>query len=127
MNGVVMDTNVADEAFDINDFYGTAALRWYQIAARNAVAQEIAKGTKRVLIKMPTGTGKTLTIACTLNHPDTRTALNIPKGRPLRVLFIAHKHRLLTQAERAFVEGSGVTIVSQENLKQSSMYKPTQE
>jgi superfamily II DNA or RNA helicase len=100
------------------EFFGEKQLRWYQIAARNMLARELEMGTKRVLIEQPTGTGKTITLACALSHKDIRQALNVPNDRKLRVLFVAHNHRLLTQAERTFVDVSNVEMIPQ------SMFSP---
>ena len=97
----------------ITEYYGEKELRWYQVAARNAVAQELTAGTKRVLIELPTGAGKTLTIAASLSFPPIRKALGVAEGVPLRVLFAAHKHRLLTQAEQTFISESNVELITQ--------------
>ena len=105
------EDHVSDaKELDIVEYFGTKESRWYQIAARNGVIAELAKGYKRILIKSPTGTGKTFTIAVTLNCPELHEVLDIPKGRKLRVLFIAHKHRLLSQAEQTFAAESNVDI-----------------
>lgn len=98
---------------DLVEYYGEKQVRWYQIAIRNGVADYLRQGFKRILIKAPTGTGKTITVALTVNSPELHEVLNIPKGQKIRVLFIAHKHRLLTQAEATFAEESGVDIVFQ--------------
>lgn len=98
---------------DVTEYFGEAPLRWYQIAARNAVIQAIAGGEKRVLIVLPTGAGKTITIACTMGAPEIREALKIPADRKIRVLFFAHKHRLLSQAEQTFAADSNVELITQ--------------
>lgn len=103
-------TMTADEAVE---YYGTREMRWYQVAARNATAQALAQGAMRILIELPTGAGKTLTIAASLSYPEIRAALGVENDRPLRVLFCAHKHRLLTQAEETFAEESNVDLVLQ--------------
>jgi superfamily II DNA or RNA helicase len=93
------------------EYFGSRELRWYQVAARNQVAVELERGVKRILIELPTGAGKTLTIACTLSNPRIRKSLNITNNRKMRVLFVAHKHRLLTQAEQTFVDASDVELI----------------
>ena len=94
----------------ITEFYGEKELRWYQVMARNAVAQILNQDQKaRICIVLPTGSGKTITIASSINNCDVIRALGI-KNRKMRVLFIAHKHRLLTQAERAFIDIENVDI-----------------
>jgi len=95
------------------ELYGSKNLRWYQIAARNAVAEHLNSNVSRILIKLPTGAGKTLTVAASLSYPPIREALGVKSDRPLRVLFAAHKLRLLTQAEKTFVAGSNVEIITQ--------------
>ncbi len=103
---------MSDKELDIVEYYGNKEMRWYQIASRNATIEFIREGVRRILICQPTGCGKTLTIAATLDHHDIREALNIPQheDRPLRVFLIAHVHRLLTQAEQTFAASNNVEI-----------------
>jgi superfamily II DNA or RNA helicase len=65
---------------------------------------------------MPTGSGKTITVACTLGSPEMKKALGVPVDQKLRVLFVAHMGRLLTQAERAFAEENGVELILQSTM-----------
>lgn len=102
---------LSDEA--LTEFYGSRELRWFQIAARTQAIQAINNGSKRILIQLPTGSGKTLCIAAAMSHPDMKKALNVPHSRPTRVLFMAHKHRLLSQAEAAFVDNNNVDLILQ--------------
>ena len=95
---------------DIVEYYGEKELRWCQIAARNETIHHIANGIRRVLICKPTGVGKTITIAATLDCIEMRNALKIEEDRPLRVMMIAHVSRLLTQAERTFTETNNVDL-----------------
>lgn len=88
-------------------------MRWYQIAARNQCIDFIKAGAKRIMIVQPTQTGKTVTIACSLSHPEMRKALGISGDKPLRVLFVAHTHRLLTQAEQTFADENNVQLIPQ--------------
>lgn len=97
----------------ITEMYGDKEMRWYQIASRNQAIEALQEGINRILIVQPTGSGKTLTIVSSLSHPDFRKALGIKGKRALRVLFIAHKHRLLSQAEKTFVDGCNVDLISQ--------------
>lgn len=106
------DVATDSSSFDITEFYGEKPLRWYQVAARNATLQALQSGGKRILIELPTGAGKTLTIACTLGDPRIAAALGVV-GRKVRVLFVAHKHRLLSQAEQTFVDSSNVDLILQ--------------
>lgn len=106
-------TDVYESEDAIAEYFGEAPLRWYQIAARTATITAIARGEKRILVVLPTGAGKTITIACTMGSAEIRRALSIPDDRKIRVLFFAHKHRLLTQAEQTFAADSGVELITQ--------------
>lgn len=97
----------------ITEFFGEKELRYYQIMARNAVAKHLEEGIKRILIQLPTGAGKTLTIAASMSYEPIRKALGVLDDRKLRVLFVAHKHRLLTQAEQTFTDSSNVELILQ--------------
>lgn len=99
-----------DEALELNEYYGEKEVRWFQIAARNGVYSALEEGVKRILVHLPTGAGKTITIACTLDDPRIHEILGIKEDRPLRVLFFAHVHRLLTQAEDTFAAANNVDI-----------------
>lgn len=93
--------------------YGDKEARWFQVAALHAVEQELAQGTNRILVVLPTGAGKTITSGLIFSSPEIRKTLNIPDDRPLNLLFIAHKHRLLSQAENAYAAASNVNIILQ--------------
>ena len=107
------DEEVVAGDFDLVEYFGEKEARWFQIAARNGTIANIAAGVKRILVKQPTGSGKTLTAGLTLDSAELRAVLNVPKTRNLRVLFIAHKHILLTQAERSFAVANGVDLIMQ--------------
>lgn len=116
----MLDESVIDESeeetsssthLDEVEYFGEKPLRWYQVACRNGLARELEFGVKRVLIVLPTGAGKTITIACSMSDPRIRAALNVKGNRKLRVLFSAHKHRLLTQAEKTFADSSNVELI----------------
>lgn len=104
---------------DINDtelneieYFGEKPMRWYQVAARNEAIAALASGEKRVLIVQPTGSGKTITIAATMGSKEILDALDIT-DRKIRVLFVAHKHRLLSQAEQTFAADNNVELIIQ--------------
>lgn len=97
----------------VQEFFGDREIRWYQIAARNATAKFLEEGLNRILVKLPTGAGKTLTVACSMAYEPIRRTLGVAEGEPIRVLFIAHKHRLLTQAEQTFASSSNVKLIIQ--------------
>lgn len=114
----IIDTQDTQE-LSFEELFGEKNLRWYQIACRNATIAAIARGEKRVLIELPTGAGKTITVASTIGDPMMMKALGIAdQNRKLRVLFVAHKHRLLTQAEQTFADAYNVELIIQ------SMFTP---
>lgn len=93
--------------------FGEKLIRWYQTAALHGVERALENGLRRILLEMPTGTGKTVTSGLIFSSDRIRKALNVPDNRPLRLLFIAHKHRLLTQAEREFAAAVNVEFIPQ--------------
>lgn len=96
------------------ELYGDKPVRWYQIAARNAVEAALEqKRNARILVVLPTGSGKTIASGMIFASRRVRAALHIPDDRNLRLLFIAHKHRLLTQAEQAYADAEGVEFIQQ--------------
>jgi superfamily II DNA or RNA helicase len=104
--------NTNSTEINIDEFYGEKELRWYQIATRNQCIKSIEQGKKRILIYLATGTGKSLTVACTIGSPELKRVLNV-HDRKLRILFIAHNSRLLTQAERTFAAENNVELILQ--------------
>lgn len=98
---------------EVLEFFGDKEMRWYQTAAVNQTIAAIEGGHKRILIELPTGTGKTLTVACLMNTPKLHRLLGVEDGNKLRVLFISHLRRLLTQAERTFADEAGVELIQQ--------------
>lgn len=96
---------------DETEMYGDKPVRWYQVAARNGVETALEeKPISRILVVLPTGAGKTITSGLIFASERVRRALKI-EGRNLRLLFIAHKHRLLTQAEQAYADAVGVDFI----------------
>lgn len=113
-------TNAVELTEDqVQEMYGEKEMRWYQLAARNETITHLRNGAKRILIVQPTGSGKTVTIAATINTPELKEALNIV-DRDLRVLFVAHKHRLITQAEETFAASNGVDLMVQSMMSDIS-------
>lgn len=95
---------------DAAEYYGNNEVRWYQIASRNEMAEALKAGYMRILIVQPTGCGKTITIAFSMDSPIVRDALNCGPEEVLNVVFMSHNHRLLTQAERTFAEASHLNL-----------------
>lgn len=103
------NTTVGDAELDV--LYGDKRVRWYQVAAVHGVENALEMGVMRILIVQPTGCGKTLTSGLVFSSDRVRKALGIKDDRKLRLLFIAHKHRLLTQAEQTYAAASNVTFI----------------
>ena len=106
-------SNEVREAVSEEIMFGEKEARWYQIAALHEVESELKKGTQRILVVLPTGAGKTITSGMIFSSDEVRKALKVRKGNKLRLLFIAHKHRLLTQAEREYANASDVEFIEQ--------------
>lgn len=96
----------------------TLKYRDYQTEAMQDIADCYNQDNlARVLLVQPTGTGKTLTVKGALESIPLRQSLLKGKNRfNLRVIFKSHRHRLLTQARRAF-ESHYITERTLENWK----------
>jgi superfamily II DNA or RNA helicase len=112
---MLMSQEIENEDFEAIDggedeviMYGEKEIRWYQKAACNQVEDALERGVKRILVELPTGAGKTVTSGLIFSSDRIRKALGIKPGKDLRLLFVAHKHRLLTQAEEAYADASNV-------------------
>jgi superfamily II DNA or RNA helicase len=98
----------------IIELFGSKEARWFQIAARNQVDEILEYNPiARILVHMPTGSGKTITSGLIFSSERLRKALGVKEGEKLRLLFIAHKHRLLTQAERVYADATNVELITQ--------------
>jgi superfamily II DNA or RNA helicase len=107
------------------ELFGEKPARWFQIAARNAVEQLLQSNPMaRILIHQPTGVGKTITTGITLVSNTVRLSVTNGVDRPLRVLFVAHRHRLLTQAEREYNNSAGIATVTEDNVSNTTMAVP---
>jgi superfamily II DNA or RNA helicase len=74
-------------------------LRPYQRAGLDAIVGAIDADLRRVLIKKPTGTGKTVMFAAMLEWPGLKEWIaSFGKRRGARLLVIAHREELLDQA-----------------------------
>lgn len=94
--------------------FGERESRWYQVAATHGVEAALEEDPKgRILVVQPTGSGKTLTSGLIFTSARVRKALKVPKNRKLRLLFIAHKHRLLSQAEQVYADAMDVEFIEQ--------------
>lgn len=93
------------------ELFGELEARWYQVATLHSVEDALERKVQRILVHQPTGCGKTLTSGLIFSSPRVRKALGVKGDRPLRLLFIAHKHRLLSQAEETYRDASNVEFM----------------
>ena len=98
--------------------FGAVEARWYQVSTLHQVEDALERGVKRILVVQPTGCGKTLTSGLIFSSERVRRALKITGDRPLNLLFNAHKHRLLSQAEETYAEASNVNFIAQSSFQQ---------
>lgn len=77
-------------------------LRPYQAEARDAVLHEWDEGRRKTLLVLPTGCGKTVVFSSVTDN-------QVKKGH--RVLILAHRMELLTQAADKLKESSGLDSV----------------
>lgn len=73
-------------------------LRPYQTASLEAIVAARIDGKNRLLVKKPTGTGKTVTFAAMLQWPGLKSWLETFPKNERKMLVIAHREELLTQA-----------------------------
>lgn len=89
--------------------FGDDEARWYQVSTLHQVEDALERGVKRILVVMPTGSGKTLTSGLIFSSPRVKAALGV-EDRDLDLLFVAHTKRLLSQAEKAYASAAGVNF-----------------
>jgi superfamily II DNA or RNA helicase len=86
--------------------------RWYQETSVAKAIGYIMQGYRRILINLPTGAGKTHTSRMLFKSKTLHKALGIV-DRPLKLLFVTHKKRLSTQAERVYDPESNIIFIKQ--------------
>jgi superfamily II DNA or RNA helicase len=89
-------------------------LRPYQEQGLDATATCLQKGLNRVLLKAPTGTGKTVMFAAMLEHPSIKRWLAQFPPRERHMLVIAHREELLDQAAAKIAAANPTLLVSVE-------------
>lgn len=112
---VIENEEVVSEEERISDeeMFGERYARDYQIAAKNETVDAIINGEMRILVKQPTGAGKTFTSGLIFSCPKLRKHFGLKEDEKMRILFIAHKHRLLTQAEREYAKAENIELILQ--------------
>ncbi|NCB00225.1 MAG: DEAD/DEAH box helicase, partial [Clostridia bacterium] len=86
-------------------------LRPYQEASKNAIMDEWAKGIRRTLLVLPTGTGKTIVFSKVIEE-------QVRAGQ--RVLVLAHRSELLDQAADKLAKSTGL-LTATEKAEESSL------
>tara|TARA_B100000700_G_scaffold331687_1_gene467094 strand:+ start:34316 stop:35533 length:1218 start_codon:yes stop_codon:yes gene_type:complete len=98
---------------DFNEYsVSTEDSRVYQISTVAKSIHLLNHNYNRILIVKPTGTGKTLISRTLFSSRAMRKALGIEGDRPLRLLFVANKHRLLEQAIRTYDYVNNIEIIT---------------
>lgn len=92
--------------------FGDKEARDLQIIVRNQTAAALIEGHKRILVIMPTGSGKTITSGLILIDEGIRETLKVPVGRQIVCWFLCHRQRLLSQAEMAYAAEESIKIIT---------------
>lgn len=90
------------------------ALRPYQQAQLDGIANGMAQGQNRLLLQAATGTGKTVTFAAILEWPDIKGWLDGFAPTERKMLVIAHREELLDQAAQKIMKANPSKRVSVE-------------
>lgn len=93
------------------ELFGDKEARWFQLAVREQVYRALVAGHRRIVVIQPTGSGKTISSGLILTSDDIRAYLGVAEGEALRVLFVSHRHRLLTQAQSVYAAEENILII----------------
>jgi len=116
-----------DSSIDFNEieleqvFFGDKLSREFQVIARNQVEQAFLEGCQRVCLTSPTGSGKTIMAGLIMMSSVIRKLCGVSNNldsngnyiEKIRVLFVAHRNRLLQQAIRTYAAGIGIELITQ--------------
>ncbi|RTK97848.1 MAG: hypothetical protein EKK64_00285, partial [Neisseriaceae bacterium] len=102
-------------------FFGDKLSREFQVIARNQVEQALSNGHQRICLISPTGSGKTIMAGLIMMSSVIRNLCGIGNKldssgnyiEKIRVLFVAHRNRLLQQAIRTYAAGIGIELITQ--------------
>ncbi|MBT5228902.1 MAG: DEAD/DEAH box helicase family protein [Methylococcales bacterium] len=86
--------------------------RAYQLDTANRVVELITEGYLRVLVKSPTGTGKTYISRLIASSLQLKEKLGVAAKSKFKVLFLSHKHRLNRQAEAEFENDDNIELIT---------------
>lgn len=105
-------TQVDAHEAEVIELFGDKAVRWFQSAVRAQVRYALKEGFRNILVIQPTGTGKTISSAIILLDEQIRDILGV-KDRAINVLFVSHRHRLLSQAEATYASEEQINVITQ--------------
>lgn len=88
--------------------FGSKTAYDYQISSVEEVISSLEQGHTRICIVQPTGCGKTITAGLLITNDKLRLALDLQNDVPVRVVMVAHRHRLLSQALESFDGINGI-------------------
>lgn len=103
-------------------YFGDKKARWYQIASMHQVEDAfVNQKAQRVCLVSPTGSGKSNMSGMICNSPIIRKFCGVSNEldsndqykEKLRVLFVAHRDRLLQQAIVTYAAANGVELITQ--------------
>lgn len=103
-------------------YFGDKKARWYQIASMHQVEDAfVNQNAQRVCLVSPTGSGKTVNVGIICNSEIIRKFCGVSNEtdihgyykESMRVLFVAHRDRLLQQAVVTFAASNGVELITQ--------------
>lgn len=98
-------------------------LRQYQTDSLNAIVEAFRGGHNRLLVKKPTGTGKTVTFAAMLQWPGLKEWLAGLPRKGAQMLVIAHREELLFQAaEKIRAANPGIVVDIEQGELHASRY-----
>ena len=95
----------------LTESLGAKVARYYQVEAAEQVADYLRKGFTRIEVKMPTGSGKTLTSKLIALSKEVREAIGCGHKEKIRILFLSHRHRLNRQAIEEFLSCESVELI----------------
>lgn len=95
----------------VTEMFGDKEARWFQISVRNQTHAALIEGHTRICIIQPTGTGKTISSGLILIDDGIREVLGVDDNEDLIVLFVSHRKRLLTQAEKTYADCEKLKVI----------------
>lgn len=96
----------------VTEMFGDKEARWFQLAVRNQTHAALIEGYTRICIIQPTGTGKTISSGLILIDEGIRETLGVGENEDLIVLFVSHRKRLLSQAEKTYADCERLKVIT---------------